>query len=184
MNDQGHVANDVETEQILQNGARTGLTTRSQFPSFTSFLQHRGSIPLYWSQDNDPLTPKPPIQMDRFDPYFSAAALHFDNMIQRYGNIIVLNLVKSREKIRRESILLDEFTQCISYLNSCLKGDKKIEYIAWDMARASKEEAQDVIGTLQEIAEKALKKTGFFVIGSIGGQARLQKGIVRTNCIV
>lgn len=59
------------------------------------------------------------------DPYFSAAALHFDNMFRRYGgNIVVLNLVKCREKIKRESILLKEFTECISYLNAFLPKEK------------------------------------------------------------
>jgi len=34
-------------------------------------------------------------KVNAIDPYYSAAALHFDNMFKRYGfPIIVLNLVK------------------------------------------------------------------------------------------
>ncbi|KAJ3220558.1 phosphatidylinositol-3,5-bisphosphate 5-phosphatase [Clydaea vesicula] len=183
-NDQGHVANDVETEQIVQNAKTTSFLTNSPKPNFTSFVQHRGSIPLYWSQDNVSLAPKPPIELSIVDPYFSAAALHFDNLFSRYNSpIIVLNLVKKNEKIRRESILLDEFSNAIAYLNQFLPPDDKIQYIAWDMARASKSQDQDVIGKLQEIAEKVLSTTQFFISGSKSNEGRRQKGVARTNCI-
>lgn len=65
---------------------------------YTSFVQHRGSIPLYWSQDVSNMAPKPPIILNFCDPFYSAAALHFDNMFLRYGApIIVLNLVKVKK---------------------------------------------------------------------------------------
>jgi hypothetical protein len=37
----------------------SGLSLRGS--PYTSFVQHRGSIPLHWSQDNSAMTPKPPI---------------------------------------------------------------------------------------------------------------------------
>jgi hypothetical protein len=73
------------------------------------------------------------------DPFFSAAALHFENLFKRYGTpCIVLNLIKQKEKTKRESILGKEFSEAISYLNQFLPDDKIIKYIAWDMSRASK----------------------------------------------
>lgn len=30
--------------------------------NWTSYVQHRGSIPLYWTQDNTGVTPKPGIE--------------------------------------------------------------------------------------------------------------------------
>lgn len=73
------------------------------------------------------------------DPFFSAAALHFENIFQRYGTpVIVLNLIKQKEKTKRESILGKEFAEAIQYLNQFLPDDKQIKYIAWDMSRASK----------------------------------------------
>ncbi|KAJ3191528.1 phosphatidylinositol-3,5-bisphosphate 5-phosphatase [Irineochytrium annulatum] len=203
----GYVANDVETEQIVHDANTTSLVhPRGRYgekPSFTSFLQHRGSIPLYWSQESSQLAPKPPIELNIIDPFYSAAALHFDDMFRRYGApIIVLNLIKSKEKTPRESILLDEFSQMIQYLNQFLRPDMQIKYIPWDMARASKSEAGDVVGILEDLAEEVLSTTGFFHSGpepyinalrrasSTGNSSdvnrilgRRQNGVVRTNCI-
>jgi hypothetical protein len=42
--------------------------------------QIRGSIPLYWVQDTNsvsPINPKPAIQLQQYDPHYSATRLHF-----------------------------------------------------------------------------------------------------------
>lgn len=142
-NDLGYVANDVETEQIVSDMLTTSFHAPGRKlysnPNYTSYVQHRGSIPLFWTQKNDAATPKPPVEMNLIDPFFSAAALHFDDLFGRYGApVIVLNLVKSRERTPRESKLLKEFTEAVGYLNQFLPEDKKIRYIAWDMSRAAK----------------------------------------------
>jgi hypothetical protein len=143
VNDQGNVANEVETEQIV-----TDLLTSSfhdqkdglyNNPRYTSYVQHRGSIPLYWSQDVSNMSPKPPIELNSIDPFYSSAALHFDGIFERYGRpVMVLNLIKQRERVPRETKLLQEFEQCIEYLNQFLPEDARIDYTAWDMSRASK----------------------------------------------
>ncbi|KAI8914440.1 polyphosphoinositide phosphatase [Gorgonomyces haynaldii] len=181
-NDNGQVANDVETEQIVFDCATTFFPGSSYSQSrYSSFLQHRGSIPLYWSQEGL-MAAKPSIQMDLIDPFYTAAARHFDNLLQRYGSpIMVLNLVKAKEKIRREGILLQHFTEAISYLNQGLPEQERIRYIAWDMARASKSPDQDVIKFLEKIAQDVIAETRFFVTGKNG--TTLQSGILRTNCI-
>ncbi|KAL7276473.1 phosphatidylinositol-3,5-bisphosphate 5-phosphatase [Rhizina undulata] len=190
-NDLGYVANDVETEQIVSEMLTTSFHSPGKNlysnPHYTSYVQHRGSIPLFWTQKNDAATPKPPVEMNLVDPFFSAAALHFDDLFQRYGApVMVLNLVKSKERTPRESILLKEFTQAINYLNQFLPKDKLIRYKAWDMSRASKSRDQDVIETLEKFGEKVVNTTGFFHNGiSADGSRtpRLQNGVCRTNCI-
>ncbi|RDL40007.1 Uncharacterized protein BP5553_04347 [Venustampulla echinocandica] len=188
-NDLGYVANDVETEQIVSEVLTTSFHAPGPKlfanPSYTSYVQHRGSIPLYWTQDNTGVTPKPPIELNLVDPFYGAAALHFDNLFERYGApVYVLNLVKSRERIPRESKLLHEFTTAINYLNQFLPDDKKIIHKAWDMSRASKSRDQDVIGTLESIAEEVVTTTGFFHNGDgITSMPKVQNGIARTNCI-
>ncbi len=131
------------------------------------------------------MTPKPPIELNLVDPFYSPAALHFDNLFDRYGApIYVLNLVKARERVPRESKLLQEFTSAINYLNQSLPDGKKIIHKAWDMSRASKSRDQDVIGTLEGIAEDVVTTTGFFRNGD--GHAvmpKIQNGVARTNCI-
>ncbi|KAG8527458.1 uncharacterized protein KY384_007610 [Bacidia gigantensis] len=188
-NDLGYVANDVETEQIVSEMLTTSFHAPGPIlfgnPHYTSYVQHRGSIPLYWTQDNSGVSPKPGIDLNLVDPFYTAAALHFDNLFDRYGSqIYVLNLVKARERTPRESILLKEYTCAITYLNQFLPLAKKIKYRAWDMSRASKSRDQDVIGTLESIAEDAVETTGFFQNGwPESGTFRLQNGVVRTNCI-
>jgi hypothetical protein len=188
-NDLGYVANDVETEQIVSEAMTTSFHAPGpKFfanPTYTSYVQHRGSIPLHWTQDNTGVTPKPPIELNLVDPFFTAAALHFDNLFERYGApIYVLNLIKARERTPREGKLLEEYTLAITYLNQFLPADKKIIHRAWDMSRAAKSRDQDVIGTLETIAEDVVRTTGFFQNGD--GQTspiRVQNGVARTNCI-
>lgn len=188
-NDFGHVANDVETEQIVSEMTTTSFHTAGprlyDNPHYTSYVQHRGSIPLYWTQENTGVTPKPDIELNMVDPFYSAAALHFDNLFERYGApIFVLNLIKARERTPRESKLLKEFTNAISYLNQFLPDDKKMIYKPWDMSRASKSRDQDVIETLENIAGEIIPKTGFFRNGDDAESGlQLQNGVARTNCI-
>ncbi|KAI1431716.1 SacI homology domain-containing protein [Xylaria sp. CBS 124048] len=188
-NDLGFVANDVETEQIVMDSLTTSFHSPGPKlfanPHFTSYVQHRGSIPLYWTQDNIGVTPKPPIELNLVDPFYTAAALHFNNLFERYGSpIYVLNLVKARERTPRESKLLDEYTNAINYLNQLLPDEHKIIHKAWDMSRASKSRDQDVIGTLESIAESVVTRTGFFHNGDGDiTPVRVQNGVARTNCI-
>jgi hypothetical protein len=59
------VANEVETEQIVFDSQTTSFHSHDKLfgnPGYTSFVQHRGSIPLYWSQEANNMTPKPDIQ--------------------------------------------------------------------------------------------------------------------------
>jgi hypothetical protein len=111
------VANEVETEQIvseplvtpfpLEDSARPGPRS-----NYTSYVQLRGSIPLHWTQDVTNMLPRPPIEskpntsgvglrctdfhiVSVVDPFFSAAALHFDDLLSRYGApIVIVNLIK------------------------------------------------------------------------------------------
>ncbi|KAG0210659.1 phosphatidylinositol-3,5-bisphosphate 5-phosphatase [Mortierella sp. GBA30] len=205
-NDRGYVANDVETEQIVSEMSTTSFYSAGSThanPNHTSFVQHRGSIPLFWTQDGTNMSPKPAIELNVIDPYFSAAALHFDDMFKRYGApCIVLNLIKAKEKTPRESLLLKEFSECIEYLNQFLPEDKKIWHIKWDMSRASKSPDENVISVLEIIAERTFAQTGFFHSGysradvtsppqphhRVGDSnviygSGLQNGVVRTNCI-
>ncbi|KAJ5672199.1 Polyphosphoinositide phosphatase [Penicillium longicatenatum] len=185
-NDLGYVANDVETEQIVSEQTTTSFhsagPTLYANPHYTSYVQHRGSIPLHWTQEG--VSPKPDIELSLIDPFYSAAALHFDNLFERYGApIYILNLVKARERTPRESKLLKEFTNAVEYLNQFLPADKKLIYKAWDMSRAAKSRDQDVIQTLEGIAGDIIPKTGFFKNGGVESGLQLQNGVARTNCI-
>lgn len=190
VNDDGDVANEVETEQIVCDlltspfhDPAAGFYNNSRY---TSFVQHRGSIPLSWSQETAPniRMTKPPIELNVIDPFYTKSALHFNDLFQRYGTPIqILNLIKQREKTPRESKLLDAFNNCVEYLNQFLPDDKKLDYVAWDMSRAAKSRSQDVIKWLEKYSEETLTRTGFFHNGKTIVDTKLQQGVCRTNCV-
>uniref|UniRef100_A0A6B2KYA6 SAC domain-containing protein n=1 Tax=Arcella intermedia TaxID=1963864 RepID=A0A6B2KYA6_9EUKA len=201
-NEQGYVANDVETEQILCE-PNSGIQINK---NFTSFVQHRGSIPLFWSQDNTGGVPKPPIEVQRVDPFYNSTILHFRDLLERYGSpIFVLNLVKAEEKNPRETLLKEGLDKAINFINSTVtEEDKKIIYMPWDFKSVSKDKAQ-VLRDLNTISQTAMQKTGFFHTGkqpyahllrdqkeqyNAGGIpygpnriGREQRGVLRSNCI-
>ncbi|KAM9666694.1 polyphosphoinositide phosphatase isoform 2-T2 [Trichechus inunguis] len=198
-NCEGDVANEVETEQILCDASVMSFTAGS----YSSYVQVRGSVPLYWSQDISTMMPKPPITLDQADPFAHVAALHFDQMLQRFGSpIIILNLVKEREKRKHERILSEELVAAVTYLNQFLPPEHTIVYIPWDMAKYTKSKLCNVLDRLNVIAESVVKKTGFFVNrpdsycsilrpdekwNELGGcvipTGRRQTGVLRTNCV-
>ncbi|KAK3678061.1 phosphatidylinositol-3,5-bisphosphate 5-phosphatase [Recurvomyces mirabilis] len=186
VNDLGYVANDVETEQIVAEKLTTSFHAPGpklySNPTYTSYLHHRGSIPLYWTQDNSGVTPKPDIDINLNDPFYQPAALHFDNLFERYGcPLYILNLIKARERTPRESKLLAQFAESVDYLNQSLPPHAKVIYKTFDMSRASKTRGGDVIGSLETIASEILNLTNFF--HNDPTSPRLQNGIARTNCI-
>ncbi|KAG9310994.1 polyphosphoinositide phosphatase [Chiua virens] len=208
VNEEGNVANEVETEQIVSEALTTPFyfpfergRSRGPSPRYTSYVQYRGSIPIYWTQDTTTMSPRPPIEINVIDPFYAAASRHFSDLFARYGApIFVLNLIKRREPVPRESKLLDEYTQCVNYLNQFLPDGKKMVYRAWDMSRAYKEKTQDVISYLEDMAEESIQMTGFFHTGaepfshSLSGisdndmsswrsDILLQNGMCRTNCV-
>jgi len=75
----------------------------------------------------------------------------------------------------REKLLLCEYSQCVDYLNQFLPPGKKMEYRAYDMSQAYKEKTQDVISYLEDLAEEAIQKTGFFHSGPEPYSHRLKR---------
>ncbi|GAO19797.1 hypothetical protein UVI_02064040 [Ustilaginoidea virens] len=124
-------------------------------------------------------------ELNLVDPFYGAAAMHFNDLFQRYGApIYVVNLIKSMERQPRESKLLQEYTDAIDYLNQFLPAGKRMIHKAWDMSRASKVRGGDVIGNLEVIAESVVTATGFFHNGDGRTSPMMaQNGVARTNCI-
>ena len=64
---------------------------------------------------------------------------HFNQLLRRYGSpIIILNLVKKREKKKHESTLSEELSNAVKYLNQFLPPEHNVQYISFDMARKNK----------------------------------------------
>lgn len=171
----GDVANEVETEQIVIDGHR-----------LSSFVQMRGSVPSHWSQDNSKIVPKPPIQLDLPDPYSLTPGKHFDRLLFQFGApIIILNLVKKRERRKHESILSHVVKQSVQYLNQFLPPQHRVRYVHFDMARKSRS-GGSVMASLASIAESVVQQTGLFFRDPSTTTAQpstRQTGLVRVNCV-
>uniref|UniRef100_A0A6P7H2B5 Phosphatidylinositol-3-phosphatase SAC1 n=1 Tax=Diabrotica virgifera virgifera TaxID=50390 RepID=A0A6P7H2B5_DIAVI len=82
----GNVANFVETEQIVEYQG-----------DHASFVQIRGSIPLFWQQNPD-LRLKPPPTMIDMDPQeqHSTCLKHLEEVATLYGKVVLVNLIDQK----------------------------------------------------------------------------------------
>ncbi|XP_075107320.1 phosphoinositide phosphatase SAC4-like isoform X2 [Nicotiana tabacum] len=157
VNEKGRVANDVETEQIVLEDMRDGCPVQ-----ISAVVQNRGSIPLFWSQETSRLNIKPDIILSRKDLKFEATKRHFENLVKRYGNpIIILNLIKTREKRPRETILRAAFANAIEFINKDLSEENHLRFLHWDLNKHSRSKATNVLTLLGKVAATALDLTGF-----------------------
>lgn len=158
VNEKGRVANDVETEQIIFEDVPEGLPI-----PISSVIQNRGSIPLFWSQETSRLNIKPDIIVSKKDQNYQATRLHFENLVKRYGNpIIILNLIKTQEKRPREAILRQEFVNAIEFINKDLSDENRLRFLHWDLHKHFQSKATNVLLLLGKVAAYALALTGFF----------------------
>lgn len=80
----GYVANFVETEQIVEyQGDRS------------SFVQTRGSIPLFWQQYPD-LRYKPPPKLLPGENHTATCLKHLEAQLLQYGRQVLVNLIDHR----------------------------------------------------------------------------------------
>lgn len=119
IDEHGNVSNYNETEQviILNDTARSmaGFEGGAGMENgkvdgqhggdlqVFSFLQTRGSVPLYWSEVNN-LQYTPRLQVRNVDSSVNAARKHFSEQIRIYGENYLVNLVNQKgreEKVKR-----------------------------------------------------------------------------------
>ncbi|KAH0854635.1 hypothetical protein HID58_051010 [Brassica napus] len=158
INESGNVANDVETEQIVSEDVPEDSPMQ-----ISSVVQNRGSIPLFWSQETSRMILKPDIVLSKRDLNYEATRLHFENLVERYGiPIIILNLIKTKERRPRESILRAEFANAIDFINKDLPEENRIRFLHWDLHKHFQSKTANVLALLGKVAACALMLTGFF----------------------
>nr|VDD33074.1 unnamed protein product [Brassica oleracea] len=158
INESGNVANDVETEQIVSEDVPEDHPMQ-----ISSVVQNRGSIPLFWSQETSRMNIKPDIVLSKRDLNFEATRLHFENLVDRYGiPIIILNLIKTKERRPRESVLRAEFANAIDFINKDLPEENRLRFLHWDLHKHFQSKTANVLALLGKVATCALMLTGFF----------------------
>jgi hypothetical protein len=130
IDEQGHVSNFNETEQIIilndstsglggfaggggmQNGKVGG--SEGKEVQIMSYVQTRGSVPVYWAEVNT-LHYTPKLQIRGVETAVSAARAHFDEQIRLYGDNYLVNLVNQKG---REKRVKDAYEQMVQLLVS------------------------------------------------------------------
>ncbi|KAL7023542.1 hypothetical protein ACKWTF_012666 [Chironomus riparius] len=162
IDEDGHVANYVETEQIL--------SLRQHQISFT---QIRGSVPLYWSQPGYKYRPPPKIDKDEEETQ-KAFAKHFDDELDIYKNICIVNLV---EQSGKEKIIGDKYAEQIIRYNN-----EKLMYVTFDFHEYCRGMRFENVSALIEALAVELHDYGFHWRDT-NGAIKNQAGIFRVNCM-
>ncbi|KAJ7552880.1 hypothetical protein O6H91_06G074100 [Diphasiastrum complanatum] len=160
---EGYAANFVETEQILEE---SGFVA--------SYVQVRGSIPLAWEQIVD-LTYKPKIKIHHVDELTKIVERHFRDLSQRYGSILVLDLINQHGSEGELSVAYGNAMQSLS--------NDHIRYVPFDFHRICGNIHFERLSFLYDQIAEDLRLQGFFLMNSLGERVAEQRGVVRTNCI-
>uniref|UniRef100_A0A8C4ZW81 Phosphatidylinositol-3-phosphatase SAC1 n=1 Tax=Gadus morhua TaxID=8049 RepID=A0A8C4ZW81_GADMO len=151
---EGHAANFVETEQIVQhNGGKA------------SFVQTRGSIPFYWSQRPN-LKYKPKPQINKTVDHLDGFQRHFESQILIYGKQVLLNLVR--------------YGQCFSF---CGVSNIGVLYVAFDFHKECSRMRWHRLQILLDIVAETQDEFGYFLVDADGNVLVQQEGIFRSNCM-
>ncbi|XP_042094442.1 phosphatidylinositide phosphatase SAC2 isoform X2 [Ovis aries] len=108
----GNVANYVETEQLIHVHSHT-----------LSFIQTRGSVPVFWSQAGYRYNPRPRLDRSEKDTvaYFCA---HFEEQLKIYKKQVIINLV---DQAGREKIIGDAYLKQVLLFNN-----SHLTYVSFD----------------------------------------------------
>ena len=159
---EGWVANYVETEQILSSGDH-----------HLSFVQIRGSVPVFWAQPG--YRYRPPPRLER-DPVQTAAAFrrHVDSEIERYGSLHCVSLV---DQTGREKVIAD------AYLDQALAYDSdRLTFTAFDFHDHCRGLRFENVALLLAAVSDDLAATGFTWADRRGALCR-QSAVFRVSCI-
>lgn len=167
-NDDGHVANFVETEQIIYLDNEV-----------TSYVQTRGSVPLFWEQ--------PGVQVGshkvKISRGFEAAAPAFDRHLtmikQRYGQQVIVNLLGSSLIGSKEGeAMLSQMFQ--SHHN--LSQHKDVAHVIFDYHQECRGGNMKNLSKLKAKVEKYHDSYSlFYAVGT--SVINEQIGTIRTNCL-
>ncbi|XP_044295993.1 phosphatidylinositide phosphatase SAC2 isoform X2 [Varanus komodoensis] len=158
----GNVANYVETEQLIHVHNHT-----------LSFVQTRGSVPVFWSQVGYRYNPRP--RLDKCEketvPYFCK---HFEEQLKIYTKQIIINLV---DQTGREKIIGDAYLkQVLLYNNSSLT------YVSFDFHEHCRGMKFENVQTLTDAISDIITDVKWCWVDQAGVICK-QEGIFRVNCM-
>lgn len=176
VDDEGNVANSVETEQILSS-----LTWDTSADKTFSFTQYRGSIPLFFSQS--PYSLKPEVSTwGSYDTNAKAFKRHFSALSARYDSIYCASLV---DKHGTEAKIGEAYERQAKSLNSNGGVDgkgKELGFEWFDFHQVCRGMRFENVSQLINTLGPFLKSASWTEISN-SQVTHKQSGVLRTNCM-
>ncbi|KAI9794281.1 MAG: hypothetical protein M1833_000424 [Piccolia ochrophora] len=225
IDEQGHVSNYNETEQVvILNDSSNGLggfasgagmgnekgqSSTAKDVQVMSYVQTRGSVPVYWAEVNT-LHYTPNLQIRGVETAVSAAQEHFDDQIQRYGDNYLVNLVNHKGREQRVKSAYEQMVRTlVSSASESVKSNlaseesfhiveperrqhhfDRLHYIYFDFHNETKglkwHRAQLLLDQMKDGLQKQQYFRGVEMPADPSGQLEVrnqQTSVVRTNCM-
>ncbi|XP_069774147.1 phosphatidylinositide phosphatase SAC2-like isoform X5 [Narcine bancroftii] len=158
----GNVANYVETEQLIFSG-----------DDIMSFVQVRGSVPLFWSQEGYRYKPHPKLHKSE-EENKRAFQAHFKEQIKIYNKEVIINLV---DQIGPEKLIGDAYLKHFLMFN-----DPNLIYVLFDFHHLCQGRRFENIKLLTEGISNIIDDLKWFRLSECRVLSR-QEGVLRVNCM-
>ncbi|XP_066586531.1 phosphatidylinositide phosphatase SAC2 isoform X2 [Prorops nasuta] len=162
VDENGKCANYVETEQLVWYHDHQ-----------VSFVQVRGSVPVYWSQPGYKYKPPPRIDKDEAETQI-AFEKHFTEELLSYGPICIVNLI---EQTGKEKIIWEAYCNHVINYNH-----EDITYTTFDFHEYCRGMHFENVSILVNALHSVLTNMGYCWRDK-QGTICMQKGVFRVNCI-
>lgn len=223
IDEQGHVSNYNETEQIVilndtagglsgfagGQSMKSGKADLGQDLQVLSFVQTRGSVPVYWAEVNN-LKYTPTLQVRGVETAIEAARRHFSEQIELYGDNYMVNLVNQKGREERVKKAYEQLVRTLVFSSTeNTEADEKtsekvhalepsqsqkeldrLHYIYFDFHSETKGLRWHRAELLMDRLINGLSRGGYFRgvenPGAPGGPLdtrSVQSSVVRTNCM-
>lgn len=158
----GNVANYVETEQLIHVHNHT-----------LSFIQTRGSVPVFWSQVGYRYNPRPRLDKSEKETVDCFSA-HFEEQLKIYKKQVIVNLV---DQAGREKIIGDAYLKQVLLFNN-----PRLTYVSFDFHEHCRGMKFENVQTLTDAIHDIILDMKWCWVDQAGVICK-QEGIFRVNCM-
>ncbi|XP_072196045.1 phosphatidylinositide phosphatase SAC2 [Excalfactoria chinensis] len=158
----GNVANYVETEQLIHVHNHT-----------LSFVQTRGSVPVFWSQVGYRYNPRPRLDKSENETV-SCFRAHFEEQLKNYKKQVIINLV---DQTGREKIIGDAYLKQVLMYNNA-----NLTYVSFDFHEHCRGMKFENVQTLTDAIHDIILDMKWCWVDQAGVICK-QEGIFRVNCM-
>lgn len=191
------MSNFNETEQIVlidplpENGVAGANRGRVDGRERLSFVQIRGSVPLYWAEVNN-LRYKPDLQIMEKPETVTSMKKHLYNMVDKYQSVYLVNLINQKGY---EQPVKEAFERYITQATADHTLADRAHYVYFDFHHECRKNRFDRIQVLIDRLAEPLNRMGYFY-GHANASSGFnsspatpskviskQSGVIRSNCM-